>query len=63
MPVWTGPQNTITSTGTTNVTTPEYLTSAIIECWGGGGKGSTLTSNGGGVEVPVEAIVNQLSPI
>jgi hypothetical protein len=48
MPTTTLAQTTITATGTTNVTTPAYLTSAVIEVWGAGGRGGARTTTGGG---------------
>jgi hypothetical protein len=48
MPAKQWPQVNVSATGTTNVTTPAYLKSAIIICRGAGGGGSTRTTTGGG---------------
>lgn len=48
MPRTVLPATTITNTGVTNVTTPVFLGSAVIECWGSGGRGGERTTNGVG---------------
>jgi len=68
MPTKTYPAVTITATETTTVRAPAFVKSALIECWGGGGRGSTITAgsvggggaSGGGYSASTLANLTQL---